>query len=389
VAATSDYYEVLGVSRDASADDIRKAYRKLARQFHPDVNGGDTAATERFREVNKAYEALSDPEKRARYDRYGTAEETGAGQGFGGFGGGAAGPFGDIFDAFFGAAGRGAAPQAGPEAGSDLRYDLEITLEEILKGADKTIQVARLATCEECSGSGAKPGTQPQPCVVCAGAGYVRTARNTIFGTMSQVAECYRCHGRGQIITDPCSRCGGDGRHQQTRQLDVHIPPGATDGNRIRLSREGEAGPNGGPNGDLYVFLHVKQHPVFRRQGRDLMNEVDVSFPCAALGGDATTPTLEGTETVHIPAGTQSGDVFRLRGKGLPELNRPQNRGDQHVVIRVKTPRNLNDRQRQALRDFAEASGDSLTCSDSARKPERGIFEWVRNLFGAREDDPE
>jgi molecular chaperone DnaJ len=264
---------------------------------------------------------------------------------------------------------------------------MEITLEEVLAGVHKTIPVNRQERCTGCGGSGAKEGTRAQTCVACGGAGAIRTARQTLFGTMSQVTECYRCHGSGQLITDPCPRCHGRGQERQSRKIEVDVPPGVEERSRIRLTGQGEAGPNGGASGDLYVFIHIKQHPVFRRRGMDLVSEIEVSFPCAGLGGNITIPTLEGTESIRIPEGTQSGDVFRLRGKGLPELHRANNRGDQHVVVRVKTPTHLNERQRRALEEFASASGEDLNHPAHAPKQEKGFFEWVRNLFTGHEDD--
>lgn len=384
VADGQDYYQLLGLSREAGADDIRKAYRRLARQYHPDMNGGDAAATERFKQINKAYDVLSNPDKRARYDRFGSAGVDGeVGGGDAGFGG-----FGDIFDVLFGAGARGATTDRGPERGADLRCDLEITLEETLTGATKTIPVTRLETCADCKGTGAKQGTRPQPCVVCGGAGAVRTARQTIFGTMSQVTECYRCRGRGEIVSDPCLRCGGRGRERQARKIQVEIPPGAEERSRVRLTGQGEAGPFGGPPGDLYVFIYIKPHPRFRRDGRDLMNEVEISFARAALGGKVEIPTLEGAETIYVPPGTQPGDVCRLRGKGLPELGRTNLRGDQHVVIRVRTPEHLNERQKKALVEFAEAGGEDLTTREEPPKHhEPGFFDRVRNLFTGRDAD--
>ncbi|HEU4754929.1 MAG TPA: J domain-containing protein, partial [Armatimonadota bacterium] len=293
-----DLYEVLGVQRGADANDIRKAYRKLARQYHPDMNGGDAAATEHFKEINQAYEVLSDPEKRERYDRFGMAGVNGGGApgpgtDFGGFG-----PFSDIFDVFFGSGGRGPVEERGPERGPDLRYDLQITLEEVLTGTEKTVPLSRMENCADCHGSGARPGTKPQPCAACAGSGYVRSTRQTLFGTMSQVTECYRCGGRGEIVTDPCPRCSGRGLERVSRKIQVEIPPGAEERTRIRLTGQGESGPYGGPAGDLYVFIHIRPHPTFRRQGRDVMNEIEVSFARAALGGQVQVPTLEGTETL-------------------------------------------------------------------------------------------
>jgi molecular chaperone DnaJ len=380
VAVQRDLYEVLGVSRAAGADEIRKAYRRLARKYHPDVNNGDAQATEQFKEVNQAYEVLSNPEKRAQYDRFGSAGIDGSAPDFG-FGPGGFGGFSDIFDVFFGQGGPRTAERAGPERGADLRYDLEITLEEVLRGAEKTIPLSRQETCGECAGGGSKPGSKPQACAACAGQGYVRTSRQTLFGTMSQVTDCYRCGGRGQVITDPCSRCGGQGLVRQHRKIHVEIPPGAEERTRIRLTGQGESGPLGGPPGDLYVFVHVRPHPVFRRQGRDVMNEIEISFARAALGGQVEIPTLEGSETINVLEGTQPGDVFRLRGRGLPELGRAQSRGDQHVVVRVRTPTNLNERQRRALQEFADATGEDVSRVDVQERPEGGFFEWVRNLF--------
>lgn len=383
VSATQDYYEVLGVERGASTDEIRKAYRKLARQYHPDVNGGDAGATERFKAINQAYEILSNSEKRERYDRFGAAgvdPAAGADMGFGGFT--------DLFDAFFNAAGHGTA-ERGPERGADLRYDLEITLEEVLHGAEKTVTVPRHEACSECKGTGAKPGTRPQPCAACAGIGTLRTARQTMFGSFVQETPCYRCHGQGTIVTDPCARCRGRGLERQTRRIPVAIRPGMEERMRIRIAGEGEAGPNGGLPGDLYIFVHVKPHPVFRRQERDLANEIEVSFARAALGGPVAVATLEGSETLRVPPGTQPGDVFRLRGKGLPELNRPQSRGDQHVMVRVRTPTELSDRQRTLLEEFAEASGEDLGQAHAGQQHEGGFFEWVRNLLTGRDREDE
>ncbi|MFN3650703.1 MAG: molecular chaperone DnaJ [Armatimonadota bacterium] len=389
VTGAEDYYTVLGVARDAGQDEIRKAYRKLARQYHPDLNGGDAAAAERFREVQRAYDVLSDADKRARYDRFGAAgveNGGGAGPDFGMGGMGGMGGFGDIFDMFFGAAARGAAAERGPEAGADLRADIEVTLEEVLSGVKKTIPVTRLESCEGCKGSGARPGTQPQKCVACGGRGAVQTSRQTIFGAMTQVVECYRCHGRGEIVTDPCGRCGGRGTERQTRRIEVEIPAGVEERTRLRMRGEGEAGPHGGPPGDLYIFIHVKQHPVFRRRGRDLVSEIDVSLSRAALGGAVEVRTLEGTETITLPAGTQYGDSCRIKGRGLPELTQPQLRGDLHVMMRVKVPTKLNERQRRALEELAEASGEDLNATEPPPPHEKGFFEWVRGLFTQRDE---
>ncbi len=390
MAVSQDFYELLGVSREASAEDIRKAYRRLAREYHPDVNGGDETATERFKEINRAYEVLSNEDKRQRYDRMGEAGVNGdAGPSAADFGFGGVGGFSDIFDVLFGNAGPRTGPvERGTERGADMRCDVEITLEEALRGASRTVSVTRMETCEACHGTRAKPGTKPQSCVACAGSGYVRASRQTLFGTMSQVSECQRCGGRGEIVPDPCTRCAGRGRERQSRKLQIEIPPGAEERTRIRLTGQGEAGPDGGPSGDLYVFIHVKSHPVFRRQGRDLVAEIEVSFVRAALGGSVEIPTLEGVESLNIPEGAQPGDVFRLRGRGLPEVNRPQQRGDQHVVVRIKTPTNLNEKQRRSLQEFAEASGEDLTRAAGSTHKEGGFFEFMKNLFTGGDDEP-
>jgi molecular chaperone DnaJ len=385
VPSQRDYFDVLGVSRDAGQDDIRKAYRRLARQHHPDVNPSDPEAADRFKELSQAYEVLSDPQKRARYEQFGQAGVDGNVATDFGFGGGF-GSFEDVFQVFFGAGG-GASAERSADRGADLRVDLEISLEEVLSGGRKTIPVSRQERCTGCGGTGAKEGTRPQSCVACGGAGAVRTSRQTLFGTMSQVTECYRCHGRGQIISDPCPRCRGRGQERQSRRIEVDIPAGLEERSRIRLTGQGEAGPNAGPTGDLYVFVHIKPHPVFRRQGNDLISEIEISFARAALGGQVTIPTLEGSEAIQIPEGAQPGDVFRLRGKGLPQLNRPTVRGDQHVVVRVKTPTHLNERQRRALQEFASASGEELSEPASGQpQQEKGFFEWVRNLFTGHDD---
>ncbi len=384
MAATRDYYEVLGVPRDADADALRKAYRRLARQFHPDVNGGDPAATEKFKEINQAYEVLSNADKRSRYDRFGAAgvDAAPSGDSSGGFGG-QFDPFGGIFDAFFGGAGGRGGARQGPQRGDDLRIDIEVTLLEVLNGASKSIPISRHEKCGDCSGSGAKTGSQPQPCVACGGQGYVRTSRQTILGTMSQVSDCHRCRGRGQIITDPCGRCRGAGMERITRNLTVDIPPGVEEGVRLRLSGEGEASSEGGVPGDLYVFIHEADYKRFQRQGRDLLVETHISFARAALGGPVTVPLLDGQETISIQPGTQPGDVFRIRGKGLPGL-RTSERGDLHVAIRVTTPTRLNERQKKLLQEFAEAGGEDLGAAES-HHGHHGILEWVRNLFTGHE----
>ncbi len=358
-----DYYEVLGVSRSASAEEIKKAYRRLARQHHPDVNPNNSEADNLFKEINEAYEVLGDPEKRGTYDRFGHeglnmgAGHPGSGFGFEGFGD--MGGFGDIFDMFFGGGGaRGETRRRSVgEPGSDLRYDLTLTLEEVATGAEKTIRLSRFESCESCEGSGASPGSAPEVCRHCQGAGQVRHSQQTILGAISSVVTCAVCRGRGFIITDPCRVCGGEGRVRNTSERSVNIPAGIEDGMRIRLRGEGDAGARGGPSGDLYVVTYVKPHDVFVRHGDDLACEIPINFVQAALGDRIEVPTISGEpETLHIPHGTQPGASFRLDGKGLPNMNNGR-RGDQHVVVRVEVPKRLSAEQKKLLAEFAKASG--------------------------------
>ena len=350
--AKRDYYEVLGVSRDASADTIKKAYRKLARKYHPDANPDSQDADAKIKEINEAYEVLVDSEKRARYDRFGHA---GNGQGFGGAGGGAGnfGGFEDIFEMFFNT-GR---QRRGPERGADLRLDLELSFEEAVFGLEKEVKVPRTESCSTCGGSGAAPGTNPQACVVCAGTGQVQFAQNTPFGRIVQSRTCDRCRGKGKIIEKPCATCHGNGQVRRTRNIDVKIPAGVDNGTRLRVSGEGESGLRGGPRGDLYVYIHVRTHRDFTRHGNDIICEVPISFVQAALGDEIEVPTLEGKVSLKVPEGTQGGTVFRLRGRGVPDVS-GYGRGDQHVKVNVVTPVKLDERQKELLREFAEAGGD-------------------------------
>lgn len=365
---TKDYYETLGVVRNATGDDIKKAYRRLARKHHPDVADDKAAAERHFKEINEAYEVLSDPHKRARYDRFGTVEDGGAGDfGFSGAG------FGDIFDMFFGEVrGTGPSRQTGPQRGADLRYDLEITLEEAFKGVAKEITFGHLGQCEKCKGTGAQPGSLVVPCGRCGGGGVVRTVRQTPLGQFVTQTTCAACHGDGQIISQPCDACGGEGRRHVERTLAVNVPAGVDNGSRIRIAGNGEAGSHGGPVGDLYVYLTVKPHQRFGRSGLDTSVEVPLSFPQAALGATVTVPSLEGDLSLYVPAGTQSGTTLHLRGRGMPSV-RGSHRGDHHVTVRLVVPPKLSRRQREILEEYAREGGDAVD--------ERSFLERVKDAF--------
>ena len=369
-----DYYEVLGVNRDAGDDEIKKAYRKLAMKYHPDRNPDNKEAEEKFKEAKEAYEMLSDPQKKAAYDRYGHAgvdPSMGAGpgaQGFDGF----ADAFGDIFGDLFGGGGRGG--RSNVYRGADLRYNLEITLEEAARGAEKTIRIPTVEECGTCHGSGAKPGTHPKPCPTCQGHGQVRVQQ----GFFSIQQTCPKCHGSGQIIPDPCRDCGGAGRTKKQKTLEVKIPAGIDDGMRLRHAGHGEPGLNGGPPGDLYVEIHIRKHAVFERDHDDLHCEMPISITTAALGGEIEIPTLEGMARLKIPAETQSGKVFRLRGKGIKNV-RSHVHGDLMCHVVVETPVNLTERQKELLREFEEsASGNATRHNPKAQ----GWMDKVRDFFG-------
>ena len=350
----TDYYETLGIGRSVSQDEIKKAYRKKALQYHPDKNPNDKAAEEKFKEVSAAYEVLSDESKRRQYDQFGHEAYT-----RGHRGGGGVDPFdifsqvfgNSIFDSFFG--GGSTRSRTGPEAGTDLRYDFQIAFEDAIFGADKEIEIPRAETCDRCDGSGCEPGTSRRRCPHCRGTGQVSMAQ----GFFSIRQRCPHCRGTGEIVETPCSRCRGEGRVNKRTKIQVHVPAGVDTGSRLRVSGEGEAGRRSGPPGDLYIVLHVKKHDVFTREENDLYCDVPVPFHTAALGGTVQVPTIGGPAEVKIPAGTQSGTVFRLRGKGVPSL-RGYGRGDQHVRISVEVPSNLNSAQKQKLREFEEICGD-------------------------------
>ncbi|WP_028108611.1 molecular chaperone DnaJ [Ferrimonas futtsuensis] len=368
-----DFYEVLGVARDASERDIKKAYKRLAMKFHPDRNPGDAKAEESFKEVKEAYEILTDSEKRAAYDQFGHAGvDPNRG---GGFGGGAGGDFGDIFgDVFgdiFGGGRRGG--RAGPARGNDLRYNMELTLEEAVKGITKEIRIPVLATCDSCHGSGAKSGSSAQTCGTCHGQGQVQMRQG--FFAVNQT--CPTCRGKGKVIKDPCGKCHGQGRVEKTKTLSVKIPAGVDTGDRIRLSGEGEAGEVGAPAGDLYVQVHVKDHPIFERDGNNLYCEVPISFATAAVGGDIEVPTLDGRVSLKVAAETQTGRMFRLRGKGVKSV-RSHAVGDLICKVIIETPVNLTERQKELLRELEQTlSGSSKKHSPKAE----GFFDGVKKFF--------
>jgi molecular chaperone DnaJ len=371
--AKQDYYELLGISRSASTDEIKKAYRKLARKYHPDANPDDPNAEAKFKEMSEAYVVLSDTEKRANYDRFGHAGVDG--QGFGGFNGfNDFGGLGDIFEMFFGGGGR---RRTGPEKGSDIRAELELTLEEAAFGLEREIKVARTEPCGTCGGSGAAAGSKPATCSQCNGSGQVQYAQNTPFGRIVQSNTCDRCRGTGKIIDKPCPTCRGNGQTRKTRSIKVKIPPGVDSGSRLRVAAEGEAGTRGGPRGDLYVYIHVKPHKVFRREGDDLICEMPISFVQATLGDELEVPTLDGNAKLKIPEGTQSGTIFRMKGKGVPNVS-GYGRGDHHILIKVITPTKLSEKQKSLLKDFAKLGGDHQNVNIAGDK---SIFEKVKDAF--------
>jgi molecular chaperone DnaJ len=373
MATKADYYELLGVSRTVTDEELKKAYRKAALKYHPDRNPGDKAAEEKFKELSEAYSVLSDPEKRASYDRYGHAAfEQGGAPGFGGFdfSGNFEDIFGDLFgDIFGGGGGRGGRRR--PRRGEDLSYNLEISFEEAAFGTEKTISIPRMVQCETCQGKGSKPGTTSKTCTTCRGSGQVRFQQ----GFFTIARTCNQCGGQGSVISDPCGPCRGTGATRKTSMLQVKIPAGVDSGARLKLRGEGEASLAGGPAGDLYVLLRVREHPLFSRQHNDVICEIPISFPQAALGSEIEVPTLEGKLKMKVPAGTQSGNVFRLRSKGVIDLHNG-GRGDQLVRVMVETPRKLSPKQRELLEEFARLDGEGV------HPMTKGFFEKVRELFG-------
>jgi molecular chaperone DnaJ len=370
-----DYYEILGVSKQADKDDIKKAYRKLAKQYHPDRNPDDEEAEQKFKEIGEAYEVLGDEEKRAAYDRFGHAAfegGAGGGRGPGGMGAGGFGGFADIFDEMFGDM-MGGRRRGGAQRGADLRYDMEITLEEAFSGKDTTIEVPTSVVCGTCDGSGARPGTQPSQCDTCGGDGRIRAQQ----GFFSIERTCPTCGGVGKQIEHPCHTCHGSGREQQERTLQVNIPAGVEDGTRIRLAGEGEAGSRGAPPGDLYIFLGIKPHDIFHREGPNVLCKMPVPMTTAALGGQLEVPVIDGTKArINIPEGTQNAQRFRLKGKGMSVLRRKE-RGDMFVEIEVEVPRNLTKRQKELLREFAGEGKDEK----SHHPQSEGFLSRIKEFF--------
>ncbi|MGX4613983.1 molecular chaperone DnaJ [Clostridioides difficile] len=355
-----DYYEVLGISKGAEAQEIKKAYRKLAMKYHPDRNPGDKEAEEKFKEINEAYEVLSDDTKRKTYDQFGHDGLNGqgdfGGQGFGGF----EDMFGDIFgDMFGGSFGGGRARRRGPQRGADIRQSVTISFEEAAFGKKMSIKVNRSEECEECNGTGAKPGTSKKTCSTCNGTGQVRTVQRTPFGNIASSRPCSACNGTGEVIESPCSKCHGTGNTRKVKNIEVDIPAGIDDGQMIKLSGQGEVGEKGAPRGDLYIVVNVKAHPLFTRDGNDIYFEMPITFVQATLGDEIEVPTLDGKVKYSVPEGTQTGTVFRLKEKGIPRI-RGNSRGDQYVKVVVEIPKKLNDKQKELLREFAKECGSNV-----------------------------
>ena len=370
-----DYYEVLGVSSSASEEELKKAFRRQALEYHPDRNR-EPGAEERFKEVNEAYQVLSDSEKRTAYDRFGHAGISGnggVGQGFEGFD--TLGGFGDIFEAFFG--GFGTRTQAGPHQGADLHLDQAISFEEAALGVQRTVGVTRTEVCPQCKGSRTALGTSPEQCSTCRGTGQVRRSQQSLFGQFMQVATCPTCRGEGQVIPKPCQVCRGSGQVRRSRKLEISMPPGVEDGSQIRLAGEGEAGARGGPAGDLYISLYVQPHEFFKRDGYDLLYELPISFTQAALGDSVEVPTLQGAVQLKIPAGVQNGASIRSKGKGIPHL-RSNHKGDLLVKIWVVTPKSLTPEQERLLRELSESLGPP-----ERNGREANWFDRIKETFGS------
>lgn len=378
--AKKDLYEVLGVEKGASDEEIKKAFRKLAIKYHPDKNPGDKEAEEKFKEINEAYQILSDPQKRAQYDQFGSTDFGAGGfegaEGFGGFDFSDFGGFGDIFDSFFGGGSSTRRRRNAPTKGADLEYTLVLSFEEAMSGVEKEISVTRNEKCSKCGGSGAKEGTQPKTCDKCGGTGQMRIQRNTPLGSFMSMSTCDKCGGSGTIISEPCTECKGTGKVRKNRKIKVNIPAGIDTGNVIPIRGQGEDGTNGGPPGDLYVHIRVTPHKLFKRKGNDIYIDAKISFAKAALGTELKVPTIDGEVKYTVPPGTQPGTVFRLKGKGAPKVN-GHGRGDQYVNIIVEIPKTLNNKQKEALLMYMEASGE-ISEEDGSK---RSFMDKIKGSF--------
>lgn len=382
--AKRDFYEALGLNRNAGPDEIKKAYRRLAREYHPDANPGDKEAEAKFKEIKEAYDVLSDPNKRAHYDRFGHQEEAFQGfdgpGGFGGFGDFSSGVE-DIFEAFFGggfSTGGRRRSSSAPRRGSDLRYDLEITLEDVVHGKTTSINIPRTESCSSCEGSGAKEGSRPETCNACGGSGQQQVVRNTSYGRFVSIRTCENCRGEGRVIKDKCPDCRGQGKVMREKTIEIKIPPGVDAGSKLRVAGEGEAGARGGSPGDLYVFIHIRPHEFFKRQGNNILCEVPISFVDAALGSEIEVPTIDGKTNLRIPEGTQPETEFSIRGKGIPNM-RGFGKGDLVIKVKVEVPRKLNARQKKILQEFAHEGGGKITGHQ-----EKGFFDRMKHTFGGK-----
>jgi molecular chaperone DnaJ len=376
----ADYYETLGVARDADKEELKRAYRRMARKYHPDVNK-DAGAEETFKQINKAYEVLAEPETRARYDRFGEAGVSGGGMGGGYADAGDMGGFADIFESFFGGfggaqgGGGGARRRSGPVRGDDLRLDLKLDFRDAVFGGEKEIRISHLEHCHTCDGSGAKPGTKPRTCSTCSGSGQVRRATRTPFGSFTQVSVCPTCNSTGQMIEDKCEICGGSGQRQENKKLKITIPAGVDNGTRLRVSGEGDAGQRSGPSGDLCVFLFVNEDSEFRRDGINVLSELKISYLQAILGSKLEVPTVDGKEEITIPAGIQPGTVLTLEGKGVPRLGNPVARGNHLLTIEIAIPKSVSAEERELLEKLAALRGDKVG--------KGGIEGFLGKVFGS------
>ncbi|MCY6354851.1 molecular chaperone DnaJ [Clostridium sp. ZS2-4] len=373
--ANKDYYDILGISKGASDDEIKKAYRKLAMKYHPDRNPDNKEAEDKFKDINEAYQVLSDPQKKSQYDQFGTTDFNGGFGGAGGFDFSGMGGFEDIFDSFFGGGFSSRKRRNGPERGDDLEYTLNLTFEEAVFGMEKEISISKNENCDICNGTGSKPGSNTKTCDKCGGTGQVKYQRNTPLGSFVSTATCDKCNGTGKVITDPCSHCHGKGTVRKNKKVKIKIPAGVDTGNVLPLRGQGEPGKNGGPSGDLYINIRVSPHKLFNRKGFDIYIEEHISFGKASLGTELKVPTIDGDVKYKVPSGTQSGTVFRLKGKGVPRVN-GHGRGDQYVKIIVDIPKALNEKQKEALLAFMEASGEKI---DDTHK--KSFVDKIKDTF--------